>query len=130
MEVSESWIRKQATKLQLTIKEAAEFVGKGQQYVRVGLQTGRLKFGTAIPKFKDEKDEQARRRAGKHNWDYDIQRIQVEKYVGITYEEFLKMKYDALVMVNSKNEEVKKQIEGRKIKNRIKKFAKKVGLSK
>ncbi|NWO20182.1 hypothetical protein [Leptotrichia sp. oral taxon 223] len=96
MEVSESWIRKQATKLQLTIKEAAEFVGKGQQYVRVGLQTGRLKFGTAIPKFKDEKDEQARRRAGKHNWDYDIQRIQVEKYVGITYEEFLKMKFGGI----------------------------------
>jgi len=76
MEVSESWIRKQATKLQL--------------------QTGRLKFGTAIPKFKDEKDEQARRRAGKHNWDYDIQRIQVEKYVGITYEEFLKMKFGGI----------------------------------
>ena len=96
MEVSESWIRKQATKLQLSIKETAEFVGKGQQYVRVGLQTGRLKFGTAIPKFKDEKDEQARRRAGKHNWDYDIQRIQVEKYVGITYEEFLKMKFGGI----------------------------------
>ena len=37
------------------------------------------------------------------------------------------MKYDALVMVNSKNEEVKKQIEGRKIKNRIKKFVKRIG---
>ena len=54
MEVSESWIRKQAEKLQLSVKEAAEFVGKGQQYVRVGLQTGRLKFGTAITKFKDK----------------------------------------------------------------------------
>ena len=75
MEVSESWIRKQATKLQLSIKEAAEFVGKGQQYVRVGLQKGRLKFGTAVPKFKDENEREARRRAGKHNWDYDIQRI-------------------------------------------------------
>lgn len=32
------------------------------------------------------------------------------------------MKYDALVMVNNKNEEVKKQIEGRKIKNRIRKY--------
>ena len=96
MEVSESWIRKQATKLQLTIKEAAEFVGKGQQYVRVGLQTGRLKFGTAIPKFKDENEREARKRAGKHNWDYDIQRIQVEKYVGITYEEFLKMKFGGI----------------------------------
>lgn len=93
MEVSESWIRKQAEKLQLSVKEAAEFVGKGQQYVRVGLQTGRLKFGTAIPKFKDKNEEQARRRAGKNNWDYDIQRIQVEKYVGITYKEFLEMKY-------------------------------------
>ena len=93
MEVSESWIRKQATKLQLTIME---FVGKGHQYVRVGLQTVRLKFWTAVPKFKDEKDEQARRRAGKHNWDYDIQRIQVEKYVGITYEEFLKMKFGGI----------------------------------
>ena len=40
------------------------------------------------------------------------------------------MKYDALVMVNSKNEEEKKKIEGKKIKNRIKKFAKKFGLSK
>lgn len=96
MEVSESWIRKQATKLQLSIKEAAEFVGKGQQYVRVGLQKGRLKFGTAVPKFKDENEKEARRRAGKHNWDYDIQRIQVEKYVGITYEEFLKMKFGGI----------------------------------
>ena len=93
MEVSESWIRKQATKLQLTIKEAAEFIGKGQQYVRVGLQTGRLKFGTAIPKFKDEKDEQARRRAGKRNWDYDIKRVHVERYVGISYRKFLELKY-------------------------------------
>ena len=93
MEVSESWIRKQATKLQLSIKEAAEFVGKGQQYVRVGLQTGRLKFGTAIPKFKDENEREARRRAGKRNWDYDIQRIQVERYVGMSYRKFLEMKY-------------------------------------
>ena len=93
MEVSESWIRKQATKLQLTIKEAAEFIGKGQQYVRVGLQEGRLNFGTAVPKFKDENEREARRRAGKRNWDYDIQRIQVERYVGMTYRKFLEMKY-------------------------------------
>ena len=93
MEVSESWIRKQATKLQLTIKEAAEFIGKGQQYVRVGLQKGRLNFGTAVPKFKDENEREARRRAGKRNWDYDIQRIQVERYVGMSYRKFLEMKY-------------------------------------
>ena len=48
MEVSESWIRKQATKLQLSIKETAEFIGKGQQYVRMGLQTRRHKFGSAV----------------------------------------------------------------------------------
>ena len=93
MEVSESWIRKQATKLQLTIKEAAEFIGKGQKYVRVGLQEGRLNFGTAVPKFKDENEREARRRAGKRNWDYDIQRIQVERYVGMSYRKFLEMKY-------------------------------------
>ena len=93
MEVSESWIRKQAEKLQLSMKEAAEFIGKSQPYVRVGLQTGRLKFGTAIPKFKDENERQARQRAGKRNWDYDIQRIQVERYVGISYKKFLEMKY-------------------------------------
>ena len=93
MEVSEFWIRKQAEKLQLTIKETAEFIGKGQQYVRVGLQTGRLKFGSAVPKVEDENERQARRRAGKRNWDYDIQRIQVERYVGISYREFLEMKY-------------------------------------
>nr|DAI55160.1 MAG TPA: hypothetical protein [Caudoviricetes sp.] len=37
------------------------------------------------------------------------------------------MKYDVLVMVNNKNEEVKKRIEGRKIKNKIKKFVKRIG---
>ena len=39
-----------------------------------------------------------------------------------------KMKYDVLVIVNNKNEEVKKQIEERKIKNRIKKFVKRIGV--
>ena len=40
------------------------------------------------------------------------------------------MKYDALVMVNNQNKETRRKMEERKIKNRIKKFAKKVGLSK
>ena len=48
MENLESWINKQASKLQLSIKETAEFIGKGQQYVRMGLQTRRLKFGSAV----------------------------------------------------------------------------------
>ena len=40
------------------------------------------------------------------------------------------MKYDGLVMVNNQNRETRRKMEERKIKNRIKKLARKVGLSK
>ena len=40
------------------------------------------------------------------------------------------MKYDALVMVNNQNMETRRKMEERKIKNRIKKLVRKVGLSK
>ena len=40
------------------------------------------------------------------------------------------MKYDALVMVNNQNRETRRKMEERKIKNRIKKLVRKVGLSK
>ena len=40
------------------------------------------------------------------------------------------MKYDALVMVNNQNRDTRRKMEERKIKNRIKKFVRKVGLSK
>lgn len=40
------------------------------------------------------------------------------------------MKYDVLVMVNNKNEETRRKMEEKKIKNRIKKLVRKVGLSK
>ena len=40
------------------------------------------------------------------------------------------MKYDALAMVNNQNKETRRKMEERKIKNRIKKFVRKVGLSK
>ena len=40
------------------------------------------------------------------------------------------MKYDALVMVNSQNKETRRKMEERKIKNRLKKLVRKVGLSK
>lgn len=33
---------------QITIKQAAEIMGKCQQFVRVGLQRGLLPFGTAV----------------------------------------------------------------------------------
>ena len=32
----------------ISVKEAAEIMGKSQQFVRVGLQRGLLHFGTAI----------------------------------------------------------------------------------
>lgn len=32
----------------MTIKEAAEILGKSQQFIRVGLQKGILPFGTAV----------------------------------------------------------------------------------
>lgn len=40
------------------------------------------------------------------------------------------MKYDALVIVNNQNKETRRKMEERKIKNRIKKLVRKVGLSK
>ena len=40
------------------------------------------------------------------------------------------MKYDALVMVNNQNRDTRRKMEERKIKNRIKKLVRKVGLSK
>ena len=40
------------------------------------------------------------------------------------------MKYDALVMVNNQNRETRRKMEEKKIKNRIKKFVRRVRLSK
>ena len=40
------------------------------------------------------------------------------------------MKYDVLVIVNNQNRETRRKMEERKIKNRIKKLVRKVGLSK
>ncbi|WP_215829985.1 hypothetical protein [Pelorhabdus rhamnosifermentans] len=34
--------------VQISVKEAAEIMGKCQQFVRVGLQRGLLPFGTAV----------------------------------------------------------------------------------
>ena len=87
MENLEFWINKQASKLQLSIKETAEFIGKGQQYVRMGLQTGRLSFGSAV------QTREPTRTRPRGAWDYDIQRIKVERYVGMSYKKFLELKY-------------------------------------
>ena len=70
----------------LTVKECAEFIEKSQQAVRIGLQKGAFKFGTAIQTIPPTP---SRPRGG---WDYHIPRVAVERYMGISYEKFLKEK--------------------------------------
>ena len=68
----------------LTVKECAEFIGKSMQSVRIGLQRGNFKFGTAI----QTKEPTPTKPRGA--WDYHIPRVQVEKYMGMSYKKFLK----------------------------------------
>ena len=37
-----------AVSRRVTVKEASELLGVSRQYVRIGLQTGRLPFGSAV----------------------------------------------------------------------------------
>jgi hypothetical protein len=52
----------------ISIKEAAEIMGKSQQFIRVGLQRGLLPFGTAIKMSS--------------KWTYYISPKQFNEYVG------------------------------------------------
>jgi hypothetical protein len=52
----------------LSVKEAAELLGKSQQFVRVGLQRGILPFGFAIKMSSI--------------WTYHISEYQLKKYLG------------------------------------------------
>lgn len=52
----------------ISIKEAAEIMGKSQQFIRVGLQRGLLPFGTAIKMSS--------------KWTYYISPKQFYEYVG------------------------------------------------
>lgn len=52
----------------ISIKEAAAIIGASPQYVRVGLQTGRLPIGTAVMMST--------------KWTYNIQKDRVAEYVG------------------------------------------------
>lgn len=67
----------------LSIEEAADFIGTGRQSLRVGLQNKIFPFGVAIPK---------QGKSGKTTYKYNIQRVQVERYVGMSYKKFLESK--------------------------------------
>ena len=53
--------------MKITTKIAADVIGKPEQFVRLGLQQGRLPIGTAVK--------------GKR-WSYDIQQHLLEAYAG------------------------------------------------
>ena len=53
----------------LTIKECADFIGKSAQAVRIGLQRGNFKFGTAIQTVQPTTTKP------RGSWDYHIQLI-------------------------------------------------------
>lgn len=59
----------------LTVSECAELIGKSQQSVRIGLQRGFFKFGTAI----QTRDSTRTRPRG--SWDYHIPKAAVEHYM-------------------------------------------------
>ena len=72
----------------LTIKECADFIGKSAQAVRIGLQRGNFKFGTAIQTMSPTPAKP------RGSWDYHIPRIQVERYMGMSYKKFLEEEGD------------------------------------
>lgn len=53
----------------MTVKEAAELLGKSQQFIRIGLQRGILPFGYAV------------KMSGKYT--YHISEFKVYEYLGI-----------------------------------------------
>ena len=75
----------------LTVTECAEMIGKSPQAVRIGLQRGAYKFGTAV----QTKEPTKTRPRGA--WDYHIPRQAVEHYMQygnqsvLTREEIIKI---------------------------------------
>lgn len=57
----------------MSVKECAELLGKSEQFVRLGLQRGRLPFGYAVKLSS--------------RWTYHISRYQVYQYLGIEHNE-------------------------------------------
>ena len=73
-------------KIKLSVKECAEFMNKSQPDIRKGLRNKRFPFGSAV-QTKEPTPENP-----EGNWDYHIPLIPVEQYMGISYEEWLKIK--------------------------------------
>lgn len=71
--------------LTLTVKQCAEFLRISEQKLRIGLQRRSFPFGCAIGRPSST-------RLGFTMYTYHIPKFEVEKYMGITYEEFLKQK--------------------------------------
>ncbi len=53
----------------ISVKDAAQCMGKSSQFVRIGLQRGRLPFGSAVP-------------TSDKRWDYYINPFRFREYVG------------------------------------------------
>ncbi len=67
-------------KLSLSVKETAHFLGINPSRVRIGIQRNIYPFGVAIPSKNGI------------NFSYYIPKKEVEEYLGIKYEDFLKGK--------------------------------------
>lgn len=53
----------------MNVKEAAQKLQKSEQFVRIGLQTGRLPFGTAV-------------KMSKKRWNYHVSDKLFDEYIG------------------------------------------------
>lgn len=53
----------------ITVAEAAKIMGKSQQFIRIGLQQGKLPIGTAV-------------KTCKKNWNYYISPKLLKDYIG------------------------------------------------
>lgn len=72
-------------RLTLTVKETAEFLGVSTNNIRIGLQRGCYSFGTAVGKPSVAIPNRI-------NYKYHIVKSKVEDYMGVSYEDFLKIK--------------------------------------
>lgn len=69
-------------KTTLSVKEASNFLGINERTLVSGLKSGSLNIGSAI----------ITKENNKKRYKYHIPRKKVEEYMGISYEDFLKMR--------------------------------------
>lgn len=61
-------------KVDINVEQTAKLINKSPQFVRLGLQQGRLPFGSAVQKPNGR-------------WSYDIVKVKVYEYLGKEKEE-------------------------------------------